>query len=436
MRRVRALGITPVLVDDHPTGDLVDDLVVLPTSDGGLEALQRCDVVVKTPGVSRHRRDVETLTRQGVKVVGGLGLWMEEVDRSRVLCITGTKGKSTTAAIAGHLLEGMGYRCLVAGNIGLLPYDPALSDLSYDYWVVETSSFQVTDLAASPPVVAVTSLHPDHLDWHGDVETYYREKLALCSRPGALVTVAAGDDPVLRAHRHLLGHEVRWVSADGDAGSWTDALALRGRHNRTNALIARTCLREMGVTEASDDDCVTRAAAGFRGLASRLSEVGTVGGVEFVDDSLSTNVLATLAALATYPRRRVALIVGGHDRGIDYGPLAEGLANRMASGAGSGAGSSAASGAEPLIVLTLPGAGRRVRAAIEAGPGPAPRVIDVADVPEATAKAFEWARPDGVVLLSPAAPSFGEFRDYQERAAAFASAMRACGDVGQPISPA
>lgn len=432
LRRVRALGITPVLVDDHPTGDVVEGLGVLATLGGGLEALQRCDVVIKTPGISRHRRDVDTLAHEGVKVVGGLGLWMEEVDRSRVLCITGTKGKSTTAAIAGHLLEGMGYRCLVAGNIGLPPYDPALPDPSFDFWVVESSSFQVTDLASAPPVVAVTSLHPDHLDWHGDVETYYRDKLALCSRPGARVTVANGDDPVLRDHRHLLGHDVRWVSADDGGSSWTDALALPGRHNRTNALIARACLLEMGVAEAADGDLVARAAAGFRGLASRLSAVGTVGGVEFVDDSLSTNVLATLAALAAYPRRRIALIVGGHDRGIDYRPLAEGLAARLAEGAVDGV----ADGAEPLLVLALPGAGRRVHAAIEAGPGPAPRVIDVTDVPEATATAFEWARPDGVVLLSPAAPSFGEFRDYQERAAAFVAAMRACGDVDPSVSPA
>ncbi|MHB8220974.1 MAG: UDP-N-acetylmuramoyl-L-alanine--D-glutamate ligase [Acidimicrobiales bacterium] len=439
LRKVQSLGITPVLVDDRPPGDRPDGLGVLPTLDGGLAALEQCDVVVKTPGISRHRDDVTRLVRSGVAVAGGLGLWMEEVDRSRVLCITGTKGKSTTAAVAGHLLERMGHRCLVAGNIGRPPYDPEISGGEYDFWVVETSSFQATDLASSPPVVAVTSLHPDHLDWHGDVETYYRDKLALCTRPGARVTVADGGDPVLRDHRPLLGPEVRWVAPDdtrldtgGPGRGWTEALGLRGRHNHANALIARACLIEMGVAEAADDDAVARAATGFRGLDSRLSPVGTVAGVEFVDDSLATNVLATLAALGAYRRRRVALIVGGFDRGIDYRPLADGMAAWLADGGAA----DATGGSASLVVLALPGAGRRVHEAVDAGPRPAPEVIDVPDLPAAGVIAFEWARPDGVVLLSPAAPSFGEFRDYRERSAAFAAAMRSCGRVDPPVLPA
>jgi len=437
LRKVRAMGITPVLVDDRPAGDRLDGLPVMSTADAGLAALARCDVVVKAPGISRHREDVAYLVQSGVAVAGGLGLWMEEVDRSRVLCITGTKGKSTTAAVAGHLLGRFGYRCLIAGNIGRPPYDPDIADHGYDFWVVETSSFQATDLATSPPVVAVTSLHPDHLDWHGDVETYYRDKLSLCTRPGARMTVAAGEDPVLRDHRALLGTEVRWVlpgDARLDTGepghSWPEALGLLGRHNYTNALVARASLVEMGVTTAADDDAVTRAAAGFRGLDSRLSSMGSVAGVEFVDDSLATNVLATLAALGSYRRRRVALIVGGFDRGIDYCPLAHGMAAWLADTP-----DATATGRSPsLLVLALPGAGRRVHDAVEAGPRPAPEVIDVPDVPAACMIGFEWARPDGVVLLSPAAPSFGEFRDYRERSTVFAAAMRACGRVDQPAA--
>jgi UDP-N-acetylmuramoylalanine--D-glutamate ligase len=150
-----------------------------------------------------------------------------------------------------------------------------------------------------------------------------------------------------------------------------------------------------------------------------------VAGVSFVDDSLSTNVLPTLAALDAFPDRRIALIVGGHDRGIDYAPLAAGV---MARGA-------------PTRVLTLPDSGPRIRALIEAAAaslpaGPPPSgppasgfagVSDCPDLAAAVADGFGWAQPDGVVLLSPAAPSFGVFKDYRDRGEAFSRAARALG---------
>jgi UDP-N-acetylmuramoylalanine--D-glutamate ligase len=184
---------------------------------------------------------------------------------------------------------------------------------------------------------------------------------------------------------------------------------------------------------AADDERLANAAAGFTPLPSRLTPVGTVDGVTFIDDSLSTNVLPTLAALDSFPGRRVALIVGGQDRGIDYSALAEGVRRRV----------------EPTTVLTLPDSGPRITGAFTAAPatgdtatgdtgtgdtatgdtgtgaGGLAGVADCADLDEAVARAFAWARPDGIVLLSPAAPSFGHFRDYRDRGDHFAAAMRA-----------
>jgi len=415
LRRLAVLGADPVLVDDRPPVPEIDGRAVRATAEGGLAALGHCDVVVKTPGISRLRPEVAALEAAGVVVAGGLGLWMQEADRDRVACITGTKGKSTTAAVAGHLLTGLGQRVLVAGNIGRPPWDPEVAD-DYDYWVVETSSFQATDLASSPPVVAVTSLSPDHLDWHGGTEDYYRDKLSVCTLPGARLTVADGDDDLLRAHRSLLGPEVRWVGADGGlGGDWVGELGLLGRHNRRNAHIARAVLEALGVGGADDPGALAAAARGFVGLESRLRPIGTVGGVTFVDDSLSTNVLATLAALATFAGHRVALLVGGHDRGIDYSDLAGALRRRS----------------EPTLVLTLPNNGPRIRATIEDGwaDRAATETVDCDDVDSATRAGWEWARPDGVVLLSPAAPSFGRFTSYAERSAAFADAMGRCAEA-------
>ena len=409
--KLATLGVTPVLVDDQPPAARVAGQPVLATGDGGLAALARCEVIVKSPGISRYRADLRSLEARGIPVTGGLGLWLAEARRDRVLCITGTKGKSSTTAIAGHLLTRCGYQCLTGGNIGQPPWDPAHDGVAYDYWVIETSSYQATDLAWSPPVVAVTALHPDHLPWHHGVDNYYRDKLSLCSQPGAGLTVANGDSDLLRERVALLGPRVQWVHATDDpAADWMQPLGLLGTHSRRNALIARACLAAMGVPQARDDAALRTAAAGFEQLSSRLQIIGTVGAVTFVDDSLSTNVLPTLAALDAFPGRRVALIAGGQDRGIDYAPLAAGLAGRPAR----------------TLVLTVPDSGPRIEAAIEARDLPGVGVAACPDLDSAVARGFAWAQPDGVVLLSPAAPSFGQFRDYRDRAGAFARAMKAC----------
>ena len=122
LRKLRSLGIEPVLVDDSPQDASV--LRCWPPPGRAWRHWTACDVVVKTPGISRYRDDAAELRAAGVAVAGGLGLWLAEADLDRVVCVTGTKGKSTTASVLGHLLAGLGQRVLVGGNIGVLPYDP------------------------------------------------------------------------------------------------------------------------------------------------------------------------------------------------------------------------------------------------------------------------------------------------------------------------
>src|SRR4029077_19778961 len=104
----------------------------LATGDGGLDALAAFEVVVKRPGISRYRPEVGELAGRRLPVVRGLGLWLAEADRDRVICITGTKGKSSTTAVAGHLLTRWGYRCLAGGDLGRPPWDPAAQEHDYD----------------------------------------------------------------------------------------------------------------------------------------------------------------------------------------------------------------------------------------------------------------------------------------------------------------
>ncbi len=409
LHRLVGAGTVPMLVDDAPTAASVDGLEVLTTTRGGLEALLRCDVVVKGPGISRYRPEMEQLERAGVAVRGGLGLWLEDADRSALVCITGTKGKSTTTALAGHLLTHLGYRTRIGGNIGAPPWEPS-PEPDPDFWVIETSSFQVPDLTTAPAVVAVTSLSPDHLDWHGTVERYYADKLSLCTKPGVEVALVNGGDAILRERAGALGPHLRWT--DTDHAPWSGALGLPGRHNHRNAAMAGAVLRALGVDEADDDARMVRAAEGFRGLPSRCHSLGRVRGVEFVDDSLSTNVLPAQVALEAYADRPTALLVGGHDRGLDYTPLGRTLAQRRC----------------PTLVITLPDNGPRIGQAIRAAVGGRFEVIDAGGLHEAMATAFAWAEPGAVVLLSPAAPSFGQFTDYRDRARAFSDEVARLGD--------
>ena len=161
------------------------------------------------------------------------------------------------------------------------------------------------------------------------------------------------------------------------------------------------------------------AAEGFRGLPSRCHSIGHVGRVEFIDDGLSTNALPAQAALEAYGDRPVALLVGGHDRGLDYAALGQAVARRTV----------------PTLVVTMPANGPRIGNAIREVVGDAVEVIDAAGLEEAVTDAWGWARNAGtgtdepVVLLSPAAPSFGRYTDYRERARAFAEAAAACGPL-------
>lgn len=436
LRRLRTLGIEPVIVDDAP--ERVADEAALATSGEGLAAMLAADVVFKTPGISAYRPEAAALRRAGVPVVGGLGLWLAGVDRSKVLVVTGTKGKSTTTSIAAHLARGLGLRVFAGGNLGTPPFDvdaPAFDEV--DLWVIEASSYQVCDLEAAPPVVVVTSLSPDHLPWHGSEERYYADKLSIATRPGVEVVVASAESPLLVERASLLGEHVRWVDRDTYRSEWAEPLGLRGAHNLVNANIARAALEAMGIGAGVDggsghdsddggsDDAWHRAADGFGGLEARLETVAVSHGVEFVDDGLSTNVLPTIAAVEAFGDRPVALLCGGFDRGIDYSPLADALARRSA----------------PTFVVTAYSTGPAIAAACRrAGASPAldvadsaldvadsaPEVAECASLAEQVRVAFAWARErGGVVLLSPAAASFDAFDDYRDKGRAFRAAIAA-----------
>ncbi len=374
------------------------------------EQLAGHDVLVRSPGISPYREPLVQARNAGVRFTTGTNLWMAANPEARTLCITGTKGKSTTTALLAHLLSASGERVRTAGNIGvpLISCEPA----DADWWVVELSSYQLCDLVAAPWLGVLLNLSDEHLDWHGGAEVYRRDKLRLASLapPGRLV--ANGADPVLG--RALADREdVLWFNRSDGLHVSDDVLldgaepvavpaALPGRHNLDNLAAALTVTDLLGLRPRD----LKGALAHFHGLPHRLSTIGSRDGVRLVDDSLSTTPVATLAALRALGGGGVCVLVGGLDRGLDWSEHA-----------------AAFLAAAPHALVGLPDSGPAILETLgRSGLAPPGGMHLAEDMRQAVRLALQVTPRGGTVLLSPGAPSFPHFRNYEERAGAFAQA--------------
>lgn len=381
------------------------------------------DGVVKSPGISPYLAPVPEAQALGARFTSGSALWFAESHARRTIAITGTKGKSTTTALVAHLLRRAGLRVALAGNIGMPLLDLLDPPVEPDWWVLELSSFQITDLGAVPEIGAVLNLHPEHLDWHLGVERYFRDKMRLVGtmdgrRPRVAVLNARQSYPegtvppsgVVR-FGDPAGFHVREAAVWRGERRLVDGrdLALPGAHNLDNLAAALAIVEAAGVDAAA----LAPEARDFRALPHRLAPLGVRDGLLWVDDSIATTPHATLAALAHFADRPVTLLVGGHDRGLDWSGFAAAIAP-----------------APPHRILCFGAAGARIAATLAMAPELAPRVARLATLDEAIAAARRVTPGDGVVLLSPGAPSFDAFRDYAERGRHFAAAGGFPAEVG------
>ncbi|HET7125925.1 MAG TPA: UDP-N-acetylmuramoyl-L-alanine--D-glutamate ligase, partial [Lysobacter sp.] len=370
------------------------------------EALSAFDVVIKSPGISPYKPEAVFAADRGTRFVGGTGLWFAEHARDGTMqntfCVTGTKGKSTTTALLAHLLRAVGLRTALAGNIGLPLLE--LIDESADAWAIELSSYQTRDVAARPRIAIVTNIHPEHLDWHGSQQRYIEDKLALLTEAKPQVAVLNAGDPTLAALA-LPDSEIRWY---GNGRGWhlrgdalhrgnefvmdTSSLPLPGRHNRGNLCAVLAALEAFGLDAVS----LAPQAMSFHPLPHRLQPLGEREGILYVDDSISTTPHATLAALALYADRPVAVLVGGHDRGLPWDEFAEAMR-----------------GSAPRAIVTLGHGvagqnGDRIHALLAPLAAEGRFTLSRSrDLDEALSSARAALPDGGVVLLSPGAPSFG-----------------------------
>ncbi|MEU7907751.1 UDP-N-acetylmuramoyl-L-alanine--D-glutamate ligase [Actinoplanes sp. NPDC049118] len=392
-------------------------LAPLAGGDHAFAALVAADVVVRSPGVPQTHPWMAELRSRGVTVTGGSALWMAD-HAGRTVGVTGSKGKSTTAALISHLLAAVDRPNVFGGNIGvpLLDLPPA------QQYVLELSSYQCSDLTDSPRVAVVTSLFPEHLDAHGGEREYYRDKLNLLAHGPELIVINGADERLvtetLRARDAngfaavpAGGGDSRFRIDDDDLVYCSDdalfpraALRLRGRHNGRNLCVALAVLDGMGIDVVARKDDLRRAVESFEGLPHRLAEIEDPSGLTFVDDTLSTSPYSAMHAIDAYEGRPLTVLVGGTDRGLDYAPLRDHLR-----------------GLE-ITVIGLPDSGPRILDELAGLPGV--RTEAAEDLPSAVRLARKLTPPGGVVLLSPAAPSYGRFRNFEHRSEVFAQAVR------------
>jgi UDP-N-acetylmuramoylalanine--D-glutamate ligase len=387
--------------------------------------LKQYDVLVRSAGISLYRQDLQQLRSSGLKFTSASNLWFAENPDAKTICISGTMGKSTTAALTAHLLNRAGFKTCLAGNIGRPMLD--CENKGIDWWVIELSSYQISDLEARPDIAVLLNLSEEHLDWHQGVEAYRADKLKLAQLAADGCLIANQSDDVLsdglKNHRDVI-----WFN---QAGNWQAGensvfrqpcnqdrsrksghglptsgqnyvaapASLPGTHNMHNLAAALTVVDVLGIGIPNPDEVLVS----FTGLAHRLQLIGEKEGVRFVDDSISTTPVSVAAALQTVGVNGLVLLLGGFDRGLDWSCFANTLRT-----------------CTPHAIITLPDNGPKVFKCLSyAGVKPEGGLHAMASLKDAVALAQTLVPEQGCILLSPGAPSFPLFRSFEHRGAKF-----------------
>ena len=379
-----------------------------------MDTFTNADLIVVSPGVPPEQPVIQAARDRGVPVIAEIELasrWLQ----GRVIAITGTKGKSTTTALTGRMLEAAGFKVTVGGNIG----DPLSAQVDGStpdtFHVVETSSFQLEQIETFHPWIAVMlNFSPDHLDRHPSVEAYAAAKARIFEKQNATdwAVVNADDPGVLamarRGRAPLRLFSPRTPLEDGtvvEQGWIVDrrvdraerllplsAIHLLGPHLVNDVMAAAT----VGALAGAAPAAMTAAVDAFRGLEHAMELVADVGGVRFVNDSKATNVESALRSIESFEHGLVP-ILGGRFKGGDLSLLREPLKQR-------GKAVVAIGEARPLVRDALAGA---------------IPVYEADTFSDAVARAYALAQPSGIVLLAPACASFDMFRDYADRGRQF-----------------
>ena len=405
------------------------------------------DLCIASPGISQFSPFYASAEAASAEVISEVEFaWRESAAASRWVAVTGTNGKTTTTALATHLLRVAGLDAVAVGNIGD-PCIKAVAAARAEVYVAEVSSYQLASTRDfAPDVAVVLNITPDHLAWHRSHEHYAQAKWKVLANMGAVPTavLVACDEAVRARIRDMraaggfpfayvpvgaaagVGGDMRaacgaanaafrgaggrlTVALDGTVSELVsvDDLQITGEHNQANALAAASAALVLGAPEAA----VAEGLLSFAPMAHRIEPAGTVAGVACYNDSKATNVDATLVALRAFLPARPIVLLGGRDKGTDLAPLV------------------AACEEHAKAVVCFGEARERFAAAFADAALP---VFGAPALEAALDAALAAAEPGDVVVLSPACASFDEFSCFEERGDVFKAlvAARAAAEEG------
>ncbi|MBQ4472313.1 MAG: hypothetical protein II942_03630 [Alphaproteobacteria bacterium] len=331
----------------------------------------KAQVLVKSPGVSLYRPEIAKAKELGIIVTSGTNIFMANKNpNTKVIAITGTKGKSTTSSLMAHTLKAYGFNVCLGANIGVPLID--FVDEPADYVVAELSSYQCADFVGQPDVTVLLNLYPEHLQWHGSHEQYYADKQHMWKQ--GLWQLDNRENEIKIENDYFMDVDKKLFPIS--------SLNLRGVHNAQNACAVLAVLKHLGLDLMKAE----QAFHSFKGLAHRLQIVGEKDGLTFVDDSISTTPETAICAMESFEDKKITLLVGGFDRGQDYTKLNQYIKDNG------------------VKAIALPTTGDRVET---------PHHVQT--IKEAVALAKQITEKGGIILLSPAAPSYNQYKNFEAR---------------------
>ena len=383
-----------------------------------LGRIRRASLVVVSPGVPPSSPALAAARDAGLSVVSEVDLALGYLSGSRIIAVTGTNGKTTTTALIGHILRGLGEDAVDAGNIGVPLSDFARRDSRPDWIALEMSSFQLHDTPGLAPDVGVlTNLSPDHLDRYLTAEEYYADKMLLfANASGESRWVLNGDDARVSSMTAGLAGGIARFSLRGEADAWMDPssgslrllgsvlmqrseLKLLGEHNVANALAAALAVAVADEKFAAADSLarMRESLMTFQAIPHRLEIVGERDGVQWINDSKATNVSSALVAIQGMQRPTV-LLLGGRHKGEAYTALADVIRQSV------------------KTIIAFGEAADDIEKDLD---GLVPIVKLGDDFENVIGRARAEAEEGDAVLLAPACSSFDMFRNYEERGERF-----------------
>lgn len=384
------------------------------------ELILNADEVIKSPGIPNDAPIILKLKNQGTPIISEIE-FAGRYTNAKMICITGSNGKTTTTSLIYHIFKKAGLNVGLAGNIGQsLAYQVA--ECNYDYYVIELSSFQLDNMYKFHANIAVLmNITPDHLDRYGfEMQNYVDAKFRIIqNQTDDDAFIFWNDDPIIQKELHKYGiHGQYFPFAEKNeegVAAFTEEnklyftrpiafnmeqeeLALTGTHNLFNSMAAGISANIAGIRK----ECIREALNDFKGVEHRLEKVARVKGVDYINDSKATNVNSCWYALQSMKTKTV-LILGGKDKGNDYNEIAD-LVKEKCSG---------------LIFLGL----HNEKLHDFFGNFGLP-IVDVQSMLDAVNAAYNMAKKGETVLLSPCCASFDLFKSYEDRGDQFKECVR------------